>query len=66
MTSQQLSDCISLSKSAIYRRMDARDKLYDPSFPRPIKLGATTGRWIASEVNDWIMNTIKAQRQQKF
>ncbi|MEA1988515.1 MAG: AlpA family phage regulatory protein [Pseudomonadota bacterium] len=59
---RQLTERLSLSKSAIYRRLDSKDKLHDPSFPKPIKMGETTSRWIESEVDDWIENLIFKQR----
>lgn len=51
---EELKNKLSMSKSAIYRRMDRNCKLYDTSFPRPIKLGETTSRWVEREVDEWI------------
>lgn len=62
LTIRQVTNRIALSKSAIYRRMDIKDKLYDPTFPRPLKMGETTSRWLESEVNNWIYNLIQKQR----
>ncbi|MDR9500108.1 MAG: AlpA family phage regulatory protein [Hydrogenovibrio sp.] len=62
LTIRQVTDRIALSKSAIYRRMDPKDKLYDPTFPQPIKLGQTTARWLESDVDAWIDSLIQNQR----
>ncbi|MBO1923788.1 AlpA family transcriptional regulator [Thiomicrorhabdus sp. 6S3-12] len=62
LTLRQLIERIGLSKSAIYRRMDPKEKLYDPTFPRPVKMGETTSRWIESEVDDWLEHLICEQR----
>ncbi|GAB6070862.1 hypothetical protein JCM30760_19590 [Thiomicrorhabdus hydrogeniphila] len=63
LTSRQVTERIALSKSAIYRRMDPKDKLYDPTFPRPIKINETTRRWLASEIEAWMNNLIQSQRE---
>lgn len=62
LTINQVISRISLSKSAIYRRLDSKCEQYDPSFPRPIKLGRTSSRWIEREINDWISKLIESQR----
>jgi prophage regulatory protein len=62
LTIRQVTERIALSKSSIYRRMDTKDKLYDPNFPLPIKMGATTSRWLQKEINHWIENLIQSQR----
>jgi prophage regulatory protein len=59
---RQISARLGISKSTIYRRLDHKDKLYDPKFPRPLKVGETTTRWIENEVTEWIENLIKTQR----
>ena len=43
------------SRSVIYRDMDAG------KFPKPVKLGDRAVAWIASEVEDWVNNRIKAR-----
>jgi prophage regulatory protein len=63
LTSRQVTERIALSKSAIYRRMDPKDKLFDPTFPRPIKINETTRRWLESEINAWVTNLINSQRE---
>lgn len=46
-----------LSRTTIYARLKLDPKRpgdYDPTFPRPIQLGAKAVGWIESEVNDWL------------
>lgn len=46
-----------LSSSTIYskiRRNFKRPGDYDPSFPKPIQLGASSVGWVAQEVDAWI------------
>jgi prophage regulatory protein len=59
---KQVTQRVSLSKSSIYRRLDPKEKLYDPSFPRPIKLGENSTRWVETEINIWIKQHIQQCR----
>ena len=38
-----------ISRSSIYDRLDPKSKRYDPTFPRPLKMGHMVG-WLESEV----------------
>ena len=54
---QQVEARTGLSRSAIYARLRRNPKRphdYDPTFPRPISIGARAVGWIASEVDAWI------------
>lgn len=43
-----------LSKSTIYAKLDPESRQYDPSFPRPISLGARAVGWLSHEIDEWI------------
>lgn len=45
-----------LSQSEIYRRMDA------DAFPKQIRLGAKAVAWLESEIDQWIMDQVEAQK----
>ena len=47
---RQVIAMVGLTKSTIYRLMDAGD------FPRPLKLGSRCVRWLVDDVNAWISN----------
>ncbi|MGL6356371.1 helix-turn-helix transcriptional regulator [Aeromonas veronii] len=51
---KELTRLIGLSRSTIYDRMNPKSKRFDPSFPRPIKLGLASVGWYLSEVMAWI------------
>lgn len=56
-----------LSCSTIYakmRRDPKRPRLFDPSFPKPVSLGAKAVGWIESEVDAWIEAQIAGSRQE--
>lgn len=57
-----------LSRSTIYaklRRNPKRPSDYDPTFPRPIQLGANAKAvgWIESEVDAWLAAQIEKSRK---
>ncbi len=52
-----------LSRSTIYSKMQSsRPALYDPTFPKPISLGAKCVGWIEAEIEEWIASQIKKSR----
>lgn len=62
---KQLEARIGLGRSAIYDRMDESSPRFDPSFPRPIRLGEGKNPpigWIESEVNAWLTAQIEKSR----
>lgn len=55
-----------LSRSAIYAKLRHNPKRpsdYDPTFPRPIALGAKAVGWIESEVDAWLTVQIEKSRK---
>lgn len=60
----KLSDLLKLvplSRTDIYDRLNPKSRYYDSTFPRPIKLGERTNRWVREEVEEWL-EALKAQR----
>jgi prophage regulatory protein len=57
---KELTRLIGLSRSTIYDRMNPKSKRFDPSFPRPIKLGLASVGWNLSEVMAWITSRPQA------
>lgn len=55
-----------LSRSSIYARMRQNPKRpgdYDPTFPKPVSVGAKAVGWIEAEVEAWIAAQIQKSRQ---
>ena len=46
------------SRSTIYNKLNPKSPQYDPTFPKPIKLGARSIGWIEAEVQAWIESRI--------
>lgn len=59
-----------LSRSTIYaklRRNPRRPGDYDPTFPKPVAVGAKAVGWIESEVEAWLTSQIeKSRKASKF
>ena len=54
-----------LSRSSIYARLRHNPKRpgdYDPTFPKPVSVGAKAVGWIEAEVDTWIASQIQKSR----
>ncbi len=63
---KQLENKTGLSRSGIYAKLKPNPKRpndYDPTFPKPISLGAKAVGWIESEVDAWLEQQIKNSRE---
>lgn len=60
---KQVEQAIGLSRSTIYARLDKKSPHYDPTFPRPISLGAYTVAWVEAEVQEYIAHRIANSRK---
>lgn len=55
-----------LSRATIYAKITPNPKRpteYDPSFPRPISLGAKAVGWVESEIEGWLKSQIAKSRK---
>ena len=55
-----------LSRSSIYARLRHNPKRpsdYDPTFPKPVSVGAKAVGWIESEVNAWLTAQVDKSRK---
>ena len=65
---KQLEIKIGLGRSAIYERINPASTYYDPTFPKPIKLGGGINPpvgFIEAEVNAWLNAQIEKSRAGK-
>lgn len=63
---RKLQSKLSLSASSIYGKLKFnpnRPNEYDPSFPKPVRLGPRAVGWLESEVDAWIESRIAASRE---
>ncbi len=47
-----------IRRSTIYNKLNPKSCYHDPSFPRPIKLGAASVGWLKHEVEAWVQAKI--------
>jgi prophage regulatory protein len=55
-----------LSRSSIYAKLRHNPKRpgdYDPTFPRPVSVGAKAVGWIESEIEAWLTAQIQKSRK---
>lgn len=60
---RQLEQLLGISRSTIYARLDPKSRHYDPDFPKPIQLGATSIAWIEAEAQAYIAHLIAGSRK---
>ncbi len=51
---KELTLVVGLARSTIYDRLNAKSERYDPSFPKPVKLGTGAIGWHLAAVHEWI------------
>ncbi|MGF6766024.1 prophage regulatory protein [Paraburkholderia sp. GAS33] len=50
-----------ISGSSVYNKTNPRSKYYDPTFPKPVRLGASSVGWLESEVDAWLEAQIQSR-----
>ncbi|MEG3081761.1 AlpA family phage regulatory protein [Halomonas sp. 5021] len=46
---------LGISRSCIYEKLDPKSPRYDPTFPKPIKIGLSAIGWLEDKVDAWIV-----------
>lgn len=62
---KQVEERTGLSRSTIYARLKPSSKRpgdFDPTFPRPVQLGARAVGWVESEIDAWLAARIERSR----
>lgn len=62
---RQLEKSIGLGRSSIYAKLDPRSSQYDPSFPKPIRLGERAVGWFSHQVDEWLIDQANKQAATK-
>lgn len=45
-----------LSRSTIYEKLNHRSPRYDPTFPKPLRLGTAAIGWLQHEIIEWMLS----------
>ncbi|MCO6428241.1 AlpA family transcriptional regulator [Nitrosomonas communis] len=62
---KQVEARLGLSRSTIYGKMKLNPKRpheYDPTFPKPIRVGLKAVGWVEHEIDEWLAAQIKKSR----
>ena len=54
----ELMMLVQMSRTSVYSKLNKNSRLYDPTFPRPIKNGRRL-MWVNQEVELWMSNLIR-------
>lgn len=52
---------VGMSRSTLYDRINPKSPRFDPTFPKPIRLGGSSIGWIEHEIQTWLEHRM-AQR----
>jgi prophage regulatory protein len=52
-----------LEKTGVSRSTLRRFVKYDPTFPKPFKIGVRSMGWLEPEIDSWIQGRVEASRQ---
>jgi len=58
---KKMNEKTGLSRSSTYNKINPASKYFDPSFPKPVRLGASSVGWVESEVDEWIASRVQAR-----
>lgn len=61
---KQVIERIGLRRSSVYALMNPKSPYFDPTWPRPFKLGASSVGWLDSEISAWITQRAAARQHQ--
>jgi len=59
---KQLAEKLNLSRSTIYKLINEKDELYDPTFPKGFLITPACRVWFEHEVLEWALARSRSQR----
>lgn len=63
---KQVENCTGLSRSTIYAKFTPNPKRpgdFDPTFPKPVSLGAKAVGWLQHEIDAWLNAQVEKSRK---
>ena len=51
-----------LSRSTIYDKLAPTSARFDPTFPKPIRIGLNAVGWVESELDEWLTSCLRKSR----
>ncbi|UOO93557.1 helix-turn-helix transcriptional regulator [Vitreoscilla stercoraria] len=62
LRSKQVAERLCISRTAIWYKINPKNKRYDPDFPKPFKVSTNVTAWLESEIETYI-NHLASKRQ---
>ena len=59
---QDVERLTGLGRNAIYERLDSNSPRHDADFPKPVRVGSTSVRWVSSEIQSYIARKIEQRK----
>ena len=63
---KEVATKLAISKSTIYDWINPKSPRYDPSFPKPIKLGGNSIGWFSTMIDEWLTNKYLEQHAESL
>ena len=63
---KEVATKLAIGKSTIYDWINPKSPRYDPSFPKPIKLGGNSIGWVSTMIDDWLTNKYLEQHAESL
>jgi prophage regulatory protein len=61
---KDVDSLLGISRSARYDKLNPRSPRFDPTFPKPIKLGLASIGFVQSEIDGWVESRIRTSRDE--
>jgi len=60
---QRVLNKVGIGKSTLYDWLNPKSSRYDPTFPKQIRLGASSVGWLEDEIDAWLQARVEASRE---
>ena len=57
----EVLEILPFGKSTLFARLQESSAVYDPTFPKPVKLGGRGSWWVETEINRWLEKQLDAR-----
>ncbi|ETD72840.1 AlpA family transcriptional regulator [Pelistega indica] len=56
LTIKEVAKLLNIGETSIYLKLNPKYEQYDPSFPKPIKVGLKANRWTRQAIENWVFS----------
>jgi len=58
---ENVLDLVAISRASHFAKLDKKSTSYDPSYPRPVKIGRRSVRYVELEIVEWLTARMEAR-----